>query len=208
MSTSIWRNRVFPLHGALPDGWFGFGQILAREDVLVFLVSQPWCLVVIEACASAHYRGQERQARSLGGTHAADLSESLGQASQERRRRSTRRPPARSMRFAFVKTGGQQARGMLFRTRRLYRQSRSFVHAVLPYWGMTHGKFLVVGRAHPARFSRMEERALHRAYVRRPGMDAFRRRFAEEPHHAIAFPVCPAVADSRPGLSGPRLRVP
>ncbi len=49
----------FQLHGARADGSIAFRKKLSRVKVLGFLVSQPSCLVAMEACAGAHYWGRE-----------------------------------------------------------------------------------------------------------------------------------------------------
>ena len=49
----------FQLHGACLDGSVAFRKKSIRGKVLDFLVSQPRCLVVMEACGSAHYWGRE-----------------------------------------------------------------------------------------------------------------------------------------------------
>ena len=50
----------FQLHGARPDGSVAFRKKLTRERVLGFLESQPQCLVLMEACVSAHYWAARR----------------------------------------------------------------------------------------------------------------------------------------------------
>lgn len=49
---------LIQLHGARPDGSIVFHKKLSRANVLGFLASQPSCLVAMEACASAQYRGR------------------------------------------------------------------------------------------------------------------------------------------------------
>ena len=50
-------KRSFQLHGATTEGKPVFGKKLSREKFLVFLSEVPPCLVVMEACGSAHRRG-------------------------------------------------------------------------------------------------------------------------------------------------------
>ena len=49
----------FQLHGAHADGSVAFRRKLSRGRVLPFLALQPHCLVAMEACGGAHYRGRE-----------------------------------------------------------------------------------------------------------------------------------------------------
>ena len=49
----------FQAHGAYADGSVAFRRKLSRGRVLSFLSSQPRCLVALEACGSAPYRGRE-----------------------------------------------------------------------------------------------------------------------------------------------------
>ena len=52
-------KRSFQLHGARADGSVAFRKKLSRGKLLAFLASVPPCVVVMEACASAHYWGRE-----------------------------------------------------------------------------------------------------------------------------------------------------
>lgn len=54
----------FQLHGAAADGSVMFRRTLTRGKVMDFLASQPDCVVAMEACGSAHWRG--RGIRELG----------------------------------------------------------------------------------------------------------------------------------------------
>lgn len=51
-------KRSFQAHGARADGGVGFRKKLSRETVLAFLAEQSRCVVVMEACGSAHYWGR------------------------------------------------------------------------------------------------------------------------------------------------------
>lgn len=46
-------KQSFQLHGACADGSVSFRKKLSRGKLLDFLASQPICVVVMEACASA-----------------------------------------------------------------------------------------------------------------------------------------------------------
>ena len=48
-------KNVFQAHGASSSGEVVFRRRLRREQVMSFFVSQPRCLVAMEACASAHF---------------------------------------------------------------------------------------------------------------------------------------------------------
>ena len=124
-----WAKRSFQLRGSRTDGSVAFRKKLSREKRVGFLVSQPRCVVAMEACASAHHWGRELQ--ELGydvrlvppiyvkpfvkrqKNDAAD-AEVICVAAQ--------RP---TKRFVAVKTQGQQAQAMLFRTRDLLVRQRT-----------------------------------------------------------------------------------
>ena len=113
-------KRSFQLHGARADGSVAYRRKLSREKLLGFLASQPPCTVAMEACASAHYWGREIAA--LG--HEVRLVPPIyvkpfvkrqknDTADAEAISEAAERP---TMHFVAVKTGAQQAQGMLFRT--------------------------------------------------------------------------------------------
>ena len=122
-------KRRFQLHGACADGSVAFRRKLTRDRILSFLAEQPACLVAMEACATAH--DWARAIEKLGHTvrlippqyvkpyvkrqknDAAD-AEAIAEAAS--------RP---TMRFVEVKTGEQQARAMLFRTRQMFVSQRT-----------------------------------------------------------------------------------
>ena len=118
----------FQAHGARADGSVAFRRKLSRAKILDFIASQPRCTVVMEACASAHYWGQE-----IGGLgHAVRLIppvyvKAYVQAAKERRGR--RRGDLRSGIAADHEfRGGEDegaAGGMLFRTRDLLVRQRT-----------------------------------------------------------------------------------
>ena len=56
-----WAKRSFQLRGSRTDGSVAFRKKLSREKRVGFLVSQPRCVVAMEACASAHHWGRELQ---------------------------------------------------------------------------------------------------------------------------------------------------
>ena len=56
-------KHVFQLHGACADGSVAFRKKLSRAKLLVFLSSQPKCVVAMEACAGAHGWARDIQAQ-------------------------------------------------------------------------------------------------------------------------------------------------
>ena len=128
-------KRSFQAHGALADGGVAFRKKLSREKVLAFLAGQSRCVVVMEACGSAHHWG--RAIRSLG--HDVRLIPPAYVKPFVKRQKNdatdaeaicdaARRP---TMRFVAVKTEEQQARAMLFRTRDvLVRQRTQLINAL------------------------------------------------------------------------------
>src|SRR4051812_37956031 len=135
-------KRSSQAHGALADGGVGFRKKLSREKVLGFFAAQPRCIVAMEACGSAHHWGRAigdlgHEVRLIPPAYVkpfvkrqkndATDAEAIAEAAS--------RP---TMRFVAVKSEGQQARAMLFRTRDLFgpaahatdkRAPRSFVGA-------------------------------------------------------------------------------
>jgi hypothetical protein len=55
-------KEVFQLHRSAADGTVLFRRKLRREKLLESLVSQPACVVAMEACAGAHYWGPGNRA--------------------------------------------------------------------------------------------------------------------------------------------------
>ena len=52
-------KRSFQLHGATAEGSPVFCRTSSRGKFLSFLSDAPSCLVVMEACGGAHYRGRQ-----------------------------------------------------------------------------------------------------------------------------------------------------
>jgi len=120
---------TFQAHGALADGSVAFRQKLRRGQVLAFLARQPRCTVAMEACGTAHFWG--RSIQELG--HEVRLVPPVYVKPFARRQKNdaadaqaiaeaASRP---TMRFVAVKSVGQQARGMAFRTRNLLVRQRT-----------------------------------------------------------------------------------
>ena len=114
---------VFQVHGAARDGIVLFRKKLTRPQFVRFMTSLPACIVAMEACGTAHYWGREmerlghdvrlippRYVKPFVKRQKNDIAdaEAIGEAAM--------RP---TMRTVPVKSPGQQARAMLFRTREL-----------------------------------------------------------------------------------------
>lgn len=128
-------KRVFQVHGAATDGTVVFRKKLSRVQLVAFLARQPACTIAMEACAKAHYWG--REIAKLG--HMVRLIPPIyvkpfvkrqknDSADAEAIAEAAARP---SMRFVAVKTEGQQAGAMIFRTRDLLvRQRTQLINAL------------------------------------------------------------------------------
>lgn len=114
-------KNVFQLHGAAEDGSVVFRKKLTRGQFKQFMVKQPPCLVVMEACATCHYWA--RVVMELG--HEVRLIAPIyvkpfvkrqknDAADAEAIVEAAMRP---NMRFVTPKNEGQQARAVVFRTR-------------------------------------------------------------------------------------------
>ena len=150
-------KQSFQLHGARADGSVAFRKKLGRTKMLGFLALQPHCLVVMEACAGAHYWG--REIGRLG--HEVKLVPPVyvkpfvkrhknDAADAEAICEAASRP---SMRFVAVKSEEQQARGMLFRTRDLLVRQRTQAINALRGHLAEFGVIAPQGRAHLARLA-------------------------------------------------------
>jgi transposase len=122
-------KRSFQLHGACADGAVAFRQKLSREKVLGFLAGQPKSVVAMEACASAHHWGREiaqlgHEVRLIPPSYVKPYvkRQKNDAADAEAIAEAASRP---TMRFVAVKTEGQQAQAMVFRTRDLLVRQRT-----------------------------------------------------------------------------------
>ena len=156
-------KRSFQLHGARADGSVLFRKTLRRGKLLSFVASVPRCVVVMEACASAHYWGREIMA--LG--HEVRLVPPIyvkpfvkrqknDEADAEAICEAGQRP---TMHFVAVKGEAQQARGMLFRTRDLLVRQRTQTINALRGHLAEFGLVAPQGRAHVARLALALEEA-------------------------------------------------
>ena len=128
-------KHVFQLHGASMSGQVKFRKKLTRLQFQRFMAQQESCVVVMEACGSAHYWAREmrrvghdvkliapRYVKPFLKRHKNDAAdaEAIVEAAQ--------RP---GMRFVEAKSEEQQARAMVFRTReQLVRQRTDLVNAL------------------------------------------------------------------------------
>lgn len=128
-------KRSFQLHGACADGSVMFRKKLSREKMLEFLARQPKCLVAMEACATSHYWGREitklgHEVRLIPPIYVKPFvkRQKNDAADAEAIAEAASRP---TMRFVAVKTEGQQAQSMVFRTRDLLvRQRTQLINAL------------------------------------------------------------------------------
>ncbi|MDN5844618.1 MAG: IS110 family transposase [Alcaligenaceae bacterium] len=128
-------KNVFQVHGALRAGEVQFRKKLTRKQFPAFMARQEPCLVIFEACGSAHYWSREMEA--LG--HEVKLiapqyvrpfvkRQKNDAADAEAIVIATRQP---EMRFVAPKTVEQQSRAAVFRGReRLVHQRTADVNAL------------------------------------------------------------------------------
>jgi len=119
-------KRVFQVHGVDREHKVVVQKQLARSEVLEWFSKQPPCLIGMEACATAHYWGQELS--KLG--HNVKLIPPAYVKPYVRRQKNDRADAAAiceavsrpSMRFVEIKTIDQQAIQVLHRARDLLNQ--------------------------------------------------------------------------------------
>ena len=145
-------KRVFQVHGATMTGEVQFRKKLSREQFQLFMAAQPACLVVFEACSSAHHWA--RQMAALG--HDVRLiapqyvrpfvkRQKNDAADAEAIVIAARQP---EMRFVEPKTLEQQAKGVAFRSReRLVHQRTELVNALRAVL-YEYGHVFPIGLAH------------------------------------------------------------
>ncbi len=122
-------KRVFQLHGVADDGAVVFRKKLTRPQFKRFLGETPACMIVFEACASAHHWG--RTAIQLG--HEVRLIAPAHVKPFVKRHKSdvidaeaiTEAAMRPSMRFVSVKSEEQQIQAVAFRTRELLVRQRT-----------------------------------------------------------------------------------
>ncbi len=122
-------KNVFQLHGAAADGTVQFRRKLSRLQFQRFMADHPRCVVAMEACGGAHHWAREMQ--RLG--HKVRLNapryvkpfikrQKNDAADAEAIVEASLRP---TMRYVEPKTGDQQARALVFRTREQFVRQRT-----------------------------------------------------------------------------------
>jgi transposase len=158
-------KQVFQVHGAAADGRVLFRKRLSRPQFAKFMAALPRCVVAMEACGTAHYWGRE-----LAG-HGHDVRlippvyvkpfvkrQKNDAADAEAVAEAALRP---TMRSVAVKTAGQQAQAMLFRTRDLLVGQRTQLSNALRGHLAEHGIVLAKGIGNIDRLAtRLEEEGL------------------------------------------------
>lgn len=116
-------KQVFQVHGAAADGRMLFRKKLSRPQFAKFMAALPRCVVAMEACGTAHYWGREltrhgHDVRLIPPVYVKPFvkRQKNDAADAEAVAEAALRP---TMRSVAVKTAGQQAQAMLFRTRDL-----------------------------------------------------------------------------------------
>lgn len=116
-------KQVFQVHGAAADGRVLFRKKLSRPQFAKFMTALPRCVVAMEACGTAHYWGRElarhgHDVRLIPPIYVKPFvkRQKNDAADAEAVAEAALRP---TMRSVAVKTAGQQAQAMLFRTRDL-----------------------------------------------------------------------------------------
>ena len=150
-------KNVFQVHGALRTGEVQFRKKLSRKQFPVFMAQQERCLVIFEACGSAHYWSREMEAlghevKLIAPQYARPFvkRQKNDAADAEAIVIAARQP---EMRFVAPKTVEQLACAAVFRGReRLVHQRTADVNALraLLY---EHGHVFPAGIGHLARMT-------------------------------------------------------
>lgn len=126
---------VFQVHGALRTGEVQFRKKLTRKQFPAFMARQEPCLVIFEACGSAHYWAREMEALGHGVKLIAPqyarpfVKRQKNDAADAEAIVIAARQP--EMRFVAPKTVEQQSRAAVFRGReRLVHQRTADVNAL------------------------------------------------------------------------------
>ncbi len=128
-------KNVFQVHGAFRTGEVQFRRKLTRTQFSVFMAQQERCLVIFEACGSAHYWAHEME---LLGHEVKLIAPQYARPFVKRQKNdaadakaiviAARQP---EMRFVAPKTVEQQSRAAVFRGReRLVHQRTADVNAL------------------------------------------------------------------------------
>ena len=128
-------KNVFQVHGALRTGEVQFRKKLTRKQFPAFMAKQEPCLVIFEACGSAHYWAREmetlgHEVKLIAPQYARPFvkRQKNDAADAEAIVIAARQP---EMRFVEPKTGEQQSRAAVFRGReRLVHQRTADMNAL------------------------------------------------------------------------------
>lgn len=141
-------KQVFQVHGAAADGRVLFRKKLSRAQFEKFIASLPPCIVAMEACGTAHYWGRVlarlgHEVRLIAPIYVKPFvkRQKNDMADAEAIAEAAQRP---TMRTVAVKTAGQQAQAMLFRTRELLVGQRTQLVNALRGHLAEHG--IIVGK--------------------------------------------------------------
>ena len=122
-------KNVFQLHGAAADGTVLFRKKLSRPQFQRFMAEHPRCLVAMEACGGAHHWAREleragHEVRLIAPRYVKPFikRQKNDAADAEAIVEAALRP---TMRYVEPKTGEQQARAILFRTREQFVKQRT-----------------------------------------------------------------------------------
>jgi transposase len=122
-------KHVFQVHGADAAGHVLFRKRITRMKLLGFLAAQAPCVVVMEACAGAHYWAREigtlrHHVRLIAPAYVKPFirRQKNDAADAEAICEAAQRP---NMRFVPVKSEEQQANGIVFRARNLLVRQRT-----------------------------------------------------------------------------------
>ena len=120
---------VFQVHGAGTDGTVLFRKKLSRPQFQRFMSEHARCLVAMEACGGAHHWAREMErighvVRLIAPRYVKPFikRQKNDAADAEAIVEAALRP---TMRYVEPKTGGQQARAMVFRTREQFVKQRT-----------------------------------------------------------------------------------
>lgn len=155
-------KQVFQVHGAAANGRVLFRKKLSRPQFAKFMAALPRCVVAMEACRTAHYWGRElashgHDVRLIPPVYVKPFvkRQKNDAADAEAFAEAALRP---TMRNVTVKTAGQQAQAMLFRTRDLLVGQRTQLINALRGHLAEHGIVLAKGIGNINRLAtRLEE---------------------------------------------------
>jgi transposase len=151
-------KNVFQIHGARADGSVAFRLKLTRAKFLAFFEAAPRCVVVMEACGSAHHWGRRihelgHEVRLIAPNYVKPFvkRQKNDAADAEAIVEAALRP---TMRFVSVKPEEKQAASMVFKMRDLLvRQKTQAINALRGHM-MEYGIVAPSGAAHVVQLER------------------------------------------------------